>query len=658
MVKHTILWLDLETRSDVNLLFSGLRKYVIDPSSKIICISYAFDDLPVQTWFPEDNPEVPQDLSDYLNNTDGVIYAHNAAFERAVFDYIICNDFNIKPIRIHRWRCSMARAQAHGLPPSLALLGHCLMINIRKMDEGTRLIRDYSITTGGKPNPWKNNDKNLMRDYCEKDVASMRQICSVLRELSDEEWRQYTFNELINDRGVPVDTALAKAAVKYSESVKNNASDNIRRITDGKVINASVRTSRDAWLRDNLPPICIDLITKKGTNTIYFDKSRRKALKEHSNTPSNVKEFIDALEAAGGSTTAKYHRIVQTEVDGRVHGVLQWNGAGATGRYSSRGIQLQNMRRDTIDDPEEIITKIKQGEKIDNPADTLGRLIRSVITHKDGVTYSDYSQIEARVLPWLADTPSANSTLDIFRNGKDLYEENARLMFPTLMKNEANFKSLRQAAKVAVLACGFGGGKGAILAMATMYGLTYSETEAEDIKVKWRSSNNWAVTFWNELNAAVKAAVKNPVTCQRAGRVTLYYDGLFWLWLKLPSGRFIAYANPKVEWVITPWGESVEAVTAIWGAGRPKVGEKWPRRTLNHIVLCENATQGTAADIMRETVVRAEDSDIPVLFTVHDEIIVEGRHEEELHKVMTEAPTWALGLPIDAVTTYSKRYGK
>lgn len=657
MADHTILWVDLETRSDIDLLTKGLMRYAQSPTTHIICLSYAFDSLPVVTWFPEDSPEIPKDLRGYIENSDGLLYAHNATFERTIFEYVIANDFHINPPALNRWRCSMVRAKAHGLPASLKQLGECLRVETKKRSEGARLIRDYSQTTGGRATPWKKNDKSLMQDYCEADVVCMRQICSMLRELTNQEWHQYELNEEINEHGVPVDIELAKAAMKYSDAVQKEMNNRIYQLTDGEVPSASERKSKTMWLRRVLPKTLLDSITNKETGNLRLDKKVREELAERSDTPQVVKDFIGCIDSAGGATIAKYKRMVDTHLNGRVHHVLQWNGAGTTGRYSSKGVQLQNMRRDAIDDPSLLIDKIKAGKNIDKPSDTLGRLIRSAITCKGGVTYSDYSQIEARILPWLTKTPEGDAALEIFYSGRDLYEENARKMF-CLQSGEKVTSDLRQAAKVAVLSCGFGGGKHAIISMSKNYGLSYSEEEAEEIKNQWREANPWAPKFWWSFNSAVMKAVLTPGKPQTVGRVSLQYDGIFWLWMMLPSGRLLAYGNPRVEMVQTPWGEEKKAVTAIWGAKKPKAGEKWPRRTINHIVLSENATQATAADIMRETVVRAEDSDIPVLFTVHDEIIVEGRHEEQLHKVMTEAPTWALGLPIDAVTTYSKRYGK
>jgi len=61
---------------------------------------------------------------------------------------------------------------------------------------------------------------------------------------------------------------------------------------------------------------------------------------------------------------------------------------------------------------------------------------------------------------------------------------------------------------------------------------------------------------------------------------------------------------------------------------------------------------------MRESIVRAYDADLPVLFSVHDELVVEGHCADKLTEVMTTTPAWAYGLPIDADTVEGFRYGK
>jgi DNA polymerase len=651
-----IIWLDLETRSQCDLKRNGLYRYAQHPTTGLICLSYAIDDQPVKTWFPEDGPP-PVELLHALADPLVYVYAHNAAFERLLFDYVVCNDYNLPAIPLNRWRCSAARAMAHGLPAALADLCRALNIPTQKMPEGARLISQYSAP--GHQTAWQNDDKAIMQLYCETDVEVMRQACSVLRELEPYEWEQYHTVERFNDRGVPVDIDFAQNALRYADDVREDVCRQIELLTSGKVKKATERKTRDEWLRENLSADLLGLIEVKsdGVTKIKFDEPTRKALSQAEGLPEPVAKFIDLVEQAGGSTIAKYSSMVNTHVDGRVHGALVWSGAGATGRLSSKNLQLQNFRRDSFDDPQPHIDLVNNFLHMDTPADTLGRLIRAAITHCDGVTFSDFAQIEARVLPWLAMDSSAETVLDIFRKGRDLYTENAVKMFRLPSADKVD-KNMRQAAKVAVLACGFGGGKNALGSMAKAYGMKLSEEQASDIVGLWRSANPWASGLWYGLKDAAHDAVRYPREMFTHGRISFLYDGADWLWMRLPSGRCLAYFSPRFEEVMMPWGDLGLEVTCLWGSNKPKVGQPWPRRTLNHLILSENATQATAADLMRETMVRADKAGLPVLFSVHDELVVQGDHVARLQDLMTYCPEWAAGLPLAAETKHSLRYGK
>lgn len=648
-----MLYLDLETRSQCDIA-RGVLHYAQDPTTSVICMAYTFDDGPIHIWFAEDDPEFPVDVIDYIK-TGGTLVAHNAAFERHLFDFVLSNDYDFKPPKLEQWHCSAARAMAHGLPAKLDEVCRAMDLPVKKMTEGARLIRDYSVDRA-EAAEWKAGDKELMGQYCMTDVEVMRDVCSILRPLEPYEWEQYHITEQINDRGVPIDIPLARSAVDYAQDIYHSLNRRIYQLTDGVVPRTAERAGRDRWLRARLSDEQLELIEEEGK--IRFDKAHRAKLREAKDLPLDVAELIEIIESAGGSTVAKYSSMLKQQVAGRVHGSLIWSGAGATGRYSSRGLQLQNFRRDVFKDPEPYIDAVLSHAPLDNAADVLGRLIRSAIATKHGLTFSDYSQIEARVLPWLSGLPSAEKTLDIFRNGRDLYTETAVWMFDLRSADDVT-PDLRQSSKQGNLACGFGGGARAVQAMARGYGIEYSFDKADKIKSAWRTANPWASVFWYSLKDAMQEAIRIPNLVTSAGRIRFMYNGYDWLWMMLPSGRCLAYFKPKFELVTYPWGDEGWEVTCIWGSARPKKSErKWPRRTLNHLILSENATQATAADIMRETIVRAHKAGLDVLFSVHDELVLEGCYANELHDIMVQPPNWAAGLPINAETQTGNRYGK
>jgi hypothetical protein len=186
-----------------------------------------------------------------------------------------------------------------------------------------------------------------------------------------------------------------------------------------------------------------------------------------------VAEFIAAVEEAGGATISKYSAFADRSVDGRLCGAFLFSGGGQTGRYSSLGVQLQNLRRDVFDNPQEMIDLVMRGDELPEPSRSLSRLIRACIYHPKGLSWVDYSNIEGRVAPWLANNAEGEAKLDVFRQGLDPYKINAARVFNVAY--DAVTKHQRQAGKIQELALGFLGGVGALKSMGKGFGLVIED---------------------------------------------------------------------------------------------------------------------------------------------------------------------------------------
>ena len=143
----------------------------------------------------------------------------------------------------------------------------------------------------------------------------------------------------------------------------------------------------------------------------------------------DVREFVMAVEEAGGATISKYEAFTDRSMDGRLYGAFLYAGGGQTGRFSSVGVQVHNLKREGHKDPEKAISEVLHGSNIARPSEHLAKLIRAVIAHPDGLVWADYSNIEGRVAPWLADSKAGEKKLDVFREGKDPYKVNAATLF-------------------------------------------------------------------------------------------------------------------------------------------------------------------------------------------------------------------------------------
>lgn len=637
---------DFETSSLADLNARGIYHYASDPSTKVLMLGYAFDDEPPEIWLP--GQPFPERLAAHIRE-GGVLRAWNASFERLIWEYVLANDHPDIPVpRLEQWECTAARARAHGLPHSLDNCAKALEMPIAKSPEGKRLIDTYCVK-GVQIMDIPEVDRELFIEYCKQDVEVERMIGKVLRELDDDEWQDYLINEIINDRGLPIDTEFALAAQHYGEQVKRDANAKIRALTGGMVEKATSRKMRTVWLRERLTEEEFEIIESS------FDEHHRAELAALPGLHPDVKRFIELVEDAGGATMAKYANIFNRTIDNRLNGAFLFSGAGQTGRYSSLGVQVHNLTREVFEEPEPMIASIKAHEPIDDPAEALRRLVRNTIYAPNGMSWGDFSNIEGRVAPWLEGTDLGRAKLEMFARGVDPYIANAAQMYR--IPYEDVTPQQRQGGKTAELACGFLGGTGAIISMAKNFKLSFTEDEAKALRDAWRNVNPWAKSFGAHLDAAVLRAVRMPGQWHEAGRVSYAYGG-DWLWCRLPSGRMLAYAKPRLEVVPTPWGDERAAVTVLWGARKPKRGKPWPRRALHAGLLLENITQATAACVLRFAIRQAHFMGLRVIGHVHDEIIVEGLVEDALRAAMTGLPGWTDGLDIPVKINDGQRYGK
>ena len=655
--KIILLFLDLETRSDCDLFFHGLRRYAEDPSTEVICMAYAFDDEDIQFWWGYE--PFPMDVLKHYT-LGGLITAHNAEFERHLFKWAICPAYGLPQIPMDQWRCSMAMGLTNGFAGGLDALAVGLGLPYRKHSQGTRLISDYCKT--GHLTQFKPGDADLMKEYCISDVEIMRAAVKCLRPLTDDEWEEYHLNSKINERGLPIDVDFCTAALGYTREVADDANRQIAELTGGKMTKATQRKARDAWLFPKLTEYQMKLLEvyKKGEKKISLDADHRQYLLNCEDLDYDARKLLEYINDAGSSALKKFAVAAHQHVRGRVHNTFLWNGAGRTGRFSGKGLQPHNIRRDVFshNEAEALIQDILAGYEIDTPADTMARLLRAMIKHDEGLYYVDWSSIEGRVAPWLSNSDAGERKLDLYREGRDIYVVTAASMFN--VSEERVDKTFRQSGKIAELSLQFGGSHNALIGMAKNYGVTFEEEVARDIVIKWRQANPWAEEIWADYDRAISDAVRSPGVDFEVGRVTYHSDGQNFLWCKLPSERLLSYPKPRFEPYMTPWGE--EKIGATFQTHfKPAAGEPPLRNHARGALLFQNSVQAVAADCLREALLRADDEGLEIVGHVHDEIIGLGSPEdgERLDNIMLERPWWSDGLPIATGGVASgKRYGK
>ena len=651
-----ILWIDFETRSRCDLRTHGVYNYARDPSTQVLCMSYAFNDDEVVTWTPD------QSFPTKIANFTGQIRAHNAAFERLIWWYVLSADKGIPELKLEQFYCTAAQARANCAPGSLEDVGRFASTNMRKDHRGNQLIRLLSIP---KTDGTFNNDPILMAEmiaYCRQDVRAMRAISQALRDLSDVELMDYHINERINDRGVLLDKPLAESAIQYASQELAEIESLVSEITQGEI--SSVRSPRmKEWVLARVGDDAKKLMEnyKDGDKKYSIDKTVRANLlilaeENPDQIPPEVADVIQCADDLWASSVAKFKRLkdLADVEDDRVRGAFVFAGGSATGRASSYGAQVHNFTRKCATDPDAVRRAMVRSHSI-VPAfgrrvtDVLKGMLRPALIPRRGASLvvADWAGIEARVNPWLSNSDAGIQKLSLFARGEDVYKVNASATFHVPVDQIDNEQ--RQIGKVQELACGFAGGVGAFAAMGRAYGILLPEPQAKRMVAGWRLANPWAVPYWQNLEEAYTRAMRNPNHELTAGRVTYMYDGLH-LWYALPSGRVLCYPFAKLE---------AYGITYAKAAWKPASDAKeWPRARLWKGLACENITQAVANDLLRHSLRQLDD----VVLHVHDEIVIETDQPEQVIKqmeqVMCTPPDWAIGIPLSVEIHSMQRYGK
>jgi DNA polymerase len=656
--------IDYETQSALDLTKIGAYRYA--QSAKIMCAGYAiyeentFEPGMVKPWRAWKGEPMPDDLLAALSDESVRKFAWNAQFERLITLHAAG-----LAVPQEQWFCTAARARASAYPGKLDLCAKALAIPQKKDLAGGKVMKKLSTEGTGTEEEYER-----VLEYCMQDVVVDATIGMVVRDLTAEEWKDYHVCERMNDRGIPIDADLARAAQSYAEVEAAEIAKELNAATGGAITSAKQFARIKQWVAVKAPEIA-EQFTDEETGKFSLDRSARTAIFESDlNLSEEVREVLELIDDAGRASTAKYAAIEnRTDTDGRLRGAYLFNGAGQTGRYSAMGFQPHNLVRDKLDNSGDVIEAVLDGASADevttlsgqNMLTTLARMLRPTIVAENGnvLVWADYSAVEARALPWLSGTPDAEPLLDLFRKNEDVYKHAASGIYG--VRADAVDKAQRQIGKVATLSMGFGGGANAFRKMARNYGLKISDDEAEETKVAWRLANPWAKTFWAALEGAAVRAVRYPGTVEDAGRIKYLMHGDM-LYALLPCGRLIAYPEVELVEVEGKYGPQPR-LTALKASMHPKKGETaWPRVQLWGGFLAENATQAFCASLLRTAVRHLDDAGWPVVMHTHDEVLVEvGEDEiEEAKAALQEAMLtnpWP-DLPLAAEPEYGYSYDK
>lgn len=630
------LYTDIETFSSEDIKSAGAFKYMEAPDFSILLLAYAWDDEPVRVLdLTEDGDAedrlILQDIIAGLKDPDTLKVAHNAAFERNAYRTEF--GFYQPP---EEWLDTMILCAMNGLPMSLDAAGAALRLPDQKIKEGAQLINYFckpckpTVANGGRrrnlphhaPEKWAR-----FKGYAGRDVEVMRTIHKRLSayKTTDFERRIWALDARINERGVMVDRELVQAAIDVDDAFRAEHTAEMQRLTGLDNPNSV------AQLKDWLETV--------GVSSDSLNKATVSDLKGRV-TDKTTRRVLELRQLLGKTSTKKYEAMAASAGEGdRIRGLTQYYGAGRTGRWAGRLVQLQNLPQNHLDGIGQVREMVRARDLetlelvYDSVPDVLSQLVRTALIAKPGHTFlvADYSAIEARVIAYLA---GEKWRMDVFAQGGDIYCSSASQMFKVPVVKHGINGHLRQKGKIAELACGYGGGVGALKAFgADKMGL--SEEEMQDIVAQWRAASPSIPRFWRAAENAARQALNNPGRTYTLPCGVKYRRDADALRCRLPSGRILSY-----------WAARVDDGSIVF-MGQNQTTRKWEKTETWGGKLVENIVQAYARDCLAVAVLRLEEDGYSVVFHVHDEVIVEapeGGKWQDVAEVMGRPIDWAPGL--------------
>jgi len=613
--------LDFETyyAKDFSLTRLTTEEYVRSPKFEVIGVSMKIDDDPAM-WFSGSHAEIKA----WLGQVDwdySALLCHNTQFDGAILSFI----FNIVPAYYFDTLC-MARA-IHGVDAGGSLKA---------------LVERYRL--GEKGAEVTNALGKYRKDFTPEDLARYGAYC-----INDTELTFKLFNALLTE-GFPsseldlidmtlrmymqpvlhVDDALL---VERLEEIKQEKSELLRGLMDklGAATEEDVRKKlasnpQFAAVLKELgiePPMKTSLTTGKQTFALAKNDEGFIELLESDNP------LVQQLCAVrlGTKSTIEESRIERfIGIGARNRGLLpiplKYYGAH-TGRWAGAdAVNFQNLP-----------SRDKKKKTLKNSV---------IAPSKHVVINCDSSQIEARVLAWLA---GQNDLVKQFANGEDVYSVFASKIYerPISKANPVE----RFVGKTCILGLGYGTGAAKLRHTLKTQppGADLTEDRCKDIVDLYRTTNDKIVRLWRDSEMALKhiagwTSEMNEFSLGEHNAVRVDSNGV-----RLPNGLYIRYPNLRIEEERMTY-DSRKGKVSIWGGS-----------------VVENVVQALARIIVAEQMLRLRERYRPVL-TVHDAAVIVTPIDELqdaiafITQVMSTPPDWANGLPVACETKYGQSYGE
>ena len=644
-----VYW-DVETFSQVNLKDSGAHIYANDETTGIFFFCYAVDAGEVQTWYPSAPVPAP-----FANPADYLFVSDNFSFERAIHECILVRRYGFPSIPLERTDCAERRALAASYPAELGLRCEALGLPFRKDPEARKaMIRVTRPQTKKKQSEkprdpaQRGRDLALLLERCKNDVEATRACYNDPRlpPLIPEERKLLLLDARINAHGIAANIEFLEAARTLAVNERNAINTRLDHLTAGVIKSVDqVQKIREA-------------LNARGEDLGSLGK-RSVAAALTRQTEGFARELLMLRQRGAYASTRKYKKLLEVAepLDRRIRGALRIYGAGP-GRWSSIGTgQLQNLPRNDLELPASLIGAVIAGNRDilarwGNPLQVVSAISRAVLCAAPGqhLVCADFAAIESRVLAWLAgETWKLDAYREFDRTGNKSIEVYRIIAARMLNKSIETISMVdRQKGKATDLACGYGGGVGALRRIVGDDGRSDDALQA-DVTL-WRTAHPATRKLGRELVRAIRVAIRigqnRPVLIAQSPQPPLIvaFDG-HTLMMTLPSGRAIHYPGA----CLVPNSKFEGAETDVEFFDNAK--GQWKRVRAWYGTFLENAVQGIARDLLAAALLRAEACGWSTVFHCHDEIVIEAPEntlpDTEVLAMLVEPPVWASGLPLN-----------
>ncbi len=683
---------DFETRSACNLRSSGTWRYSIDPTTQILCLAFRlphWEPERVDLWHPAfptlDLPETDyQGIPEFLDwiADGGLVEAHGVWFEYCVWNNILIPRYDWPKIRLEQWRCSAAKAAAHALPRGLEDAGEAQHLDILKDVLGSKMMKKLA-----KPRKSRKKEREAWEKagvaapsvlyhesqewfqtlfaYCKQDILAEEAVSDCLVDLSPDETEMFLMDLRINVRGFKIDREAVDTALTLIKEEAVFLNGDMERLTGGIVKKTTQRDQIIEWLHLS--------------ENYYLPNTQAKtlddALANHA-LRDTVRECLTLVRAGGRSSTAKFKAMKawMDPADDRVRGGLLYHGA-TTGRWSGKGVQPHNFPKllplqvgqkdSTPEDIHILWEALKRADRAEiatrykSVMEALSASLRGTVVAGEGrqLYVADFAAIEARVVLWLADDQDA---LEVFRQHLCIYCDMASAIY-NFPVNKKQHPAERGVGKQAVLGLGYQMGWMKFQATCAKFGIIISDEFAQRVVNAYREKYWRVKQLWADANQAAVDALHadNEGIAVPCGHFSYELEGSF-LFCNLPSGRRLAYPEPRLSMRTTPWGAKQMALSYM---GFNSLNHQWQRQTGYGGMFVEHISQATARDLMGVGMLACEAHPYyDLVLTVHDELVAEapmGKGSvKEFEALMAKVPEWAFGCPVEAEGWSGTRYRK